>query len=212
MWQVVVPIKDWDTAKSRLELPAGTRRRLVQAMAADTLAALAHCSDVNTVTVLVRDQCLLGSAVLRGVDDVVVQPEAAAGLNAALEWFVTASGAPLSPIAIVVADLPALRAESVAAALRDAQQHPFAMVADNDGTGTTVLTALMPADLSPCFGAASASAHAAAGATLVSSSPDVAYDVDTVADLAVASRLGVGPASASILSEPSVQSRLRSPA
>ncbi|MCZ3387169.1 MAG: 2-phospho-L-lactate guanylyltransferase [Actinomycetia bacterium] len=208
MWQVVVPVKGWDTAKSRLELPPAARRHIVRAMTADTLAALANCSDVNTVSVLIRDRALIGSSVLRGVESVVVQPDPTASLNVALRRYLSTQVGQPTPLAVVVADLPALRAGSLFAVLRDAQQHHFAMVADREGTGTTVLTALLPSDLGPRFGDRSAVAHAKAGAALIASAPDVACDVDTVADLRYARLLGLGPQTASLLSDPAISSWL----
>ena len=193
MWHVVVPLKGWGASKSRLSLPETARRRVVQAMAKDTLAALTSCPEIETVSALVRDHELLGSPVLRGIDDVVVQPEATPTLDAALGWFATMHAQEQVPLAVVVADLPALRVASLSEVLRQAHEHLFAMVADRAGSGTTVLTALRATDLDPHFGTNSAAAHQAAGATLVTGPADVACDVDTLADLAHARLLGTGP-------------------
>ncbi len=202
MWHAVVPLKGWGTSKSRLALPEGVRRQIVQAMAADTLATLKACPDIQAVSVLVRDRDLIGSPVLRDIDDVVVQPDATASLDAALGWFATTHAPEQVPLAVVVADLPALRAQSLSEVLVHAAEHPFAMVADREGSGTTVLTALLAADLAPHFGAKSAAAHQTAGATLVTSPPDLACDVDTLADLEHARTLGLGPLTAAILADP----------
>jgi 2-phospho-L-lactate guanylyltransferase len=202
MWHAVVPLKGWGTSKSRLALPEGVRRQIVQAMAADTLGALKECPEVQTISVLVRDHDLADSSLLGSADDVVVQPDAAAFLDAAIAWFATAHAAHRLPLAVVVADLPALKVRSLSEVLRHAAEHPFAMVADREGSGTTVLTALLAADLAPHFGAKSAAAHQTAGATLVTSPPDLACDVDTLADLEHARTLGLGPLTAAILADP----------
>lgn len=201
MWHVVVPLKGWGSSKSRLELPEPARRQVVQAMAADTLAALGGCPDVHSISVLVRDHDLAHSSVLQAVD-VVVQPDSIASLDAALRWFAATDRARLGPLAVVVADLPALRPQSVSETLHRAERHRRAMVADRQGSGTTVLTALEALPLEPHFGASSAAAHEAAGVTVIASTPDVACDVDTLTDLAHARSLGLGPETAALLSDP----------
>jgi 2-phospho-L-lactate guanylyltransferase len=207
MWHVVVPLKGWAGSKSRLALPEAVRRQMVQAMAADTLAALTSCPEVESLSVLVRDHQLLGGLALPGIDSIVAQPETAPSLDAALTWYATTRTAQ-GPLAVVVADLPALTVASLSEVLRQAQQHRFAMVADHSGTGTTVLTTLAAADLDPRFGPCSAAAHQAAGAALLTGPADVACDVDTLADLAKARLLGVGPQTATALADSAVSAWL----
>ncbi len=209
MWHVVVPLKGWGASKSRLALPEAARRLIVQAMASDTLAAVTGCPEVQAVSVLVRDHDLVDSPVLRGVDDVVVQPDTTPTLNAALSWFATTRVTGQMPLAVVVADLPALRVKSLSESLQKAHEHPLALVADCAGSGTTVLTARLATDLDPHFGAESAVVHQAAGASLVVSPTDVACDVDTLADLSHARLLGLGSHTAALLSKPAWSARLR---
>jgi 2-phospho-L-lactate guanylyltransferase len=79
------------------------------------------------------------------------------------------------------------------AALRAAADFPRAFVADAQGTGTTLLTAVSTA-LRPHFGTGSARAHAEDGAVaLVGDWPGLVRDVDTDADLWAVLALGVGP-------------------
>ena len=204
MWHVVVPLKVWGAAKSRLALPEAARRQMVQAMAADTLATLTACPEVQTVSVLVRDRDLIRSPVLRDIATVVAQPDDTPSLDAALTWFATTVLTEPGPLAVVVADLPALTVTSLSKVLRQAQQHSSAMVADRSNSGTTVLTALVAAHVDPHFGPHSAAAHQTAGATLVTSPADVACDVDTLADLAHARLLGVGPQTATLLTDSAI--------
>ncbi|MCZ3387851.1 MAG: 2-phospho-L-lactate guanylyltransferase [Actinomycetia bacterium] len=202
MWHVVVALKGWGASKSRLALPETARRQIVRAMAVDTIAALTRCPEVQTISVLVRDHDLIDSPVLRGIDDVVVQPDTTPSLDVALSWFATTQVTVQMPLAVVVADLPALRAQSLSEVLLQANEHSFALVADRAGSGTTVLTALLATDLDPHFGTNSAAAHLAAGATLVVSPADVACDVDTLTDLAHARLLGLGSRTAALLANP----------
>jgi 2-phospho-L-lactate guanylyltransferase len=198
MWHVVVPVKAWAAAKSRLSLTDADRVDLAQAMVSDTLTATRGCQVVSHVTVLAADRSLVGSPVLSSADTVVVQPDPAQTLNAALHWFATSLGDPCSPIAVVVADLPAARVASLAEVLGVAHAaagdgHRMSMVGDRAGSGTTVLAATTADVLDPHFGPMSALAHQRRGAAVLSGFPDLACDVDTLDDLSSAEQVGLGP-------------------
>ncbi len=205
MWHAVVPLKGWGTSKSRLALPDAVRRQIVQAMAARharrTQRMPGSADHLGTRarpgTGPGRRYCAVSAAV-------VVQPDAAASLNAALRWFAGSRVDRQQPLAVVVADLPALQGRSLSAVLLQAQRHSFAMVADREGSGTTVLTALRRHRPGPTLrNANSAAAHRAAGAaTLVASPPDLACDVDTLADLAHARTLGLGRCTSALVADP----------
>ncbi|MEQ6903321.1 2-phospho-L-lactate guanylyltransferase, partial [Nocardioides sp. YIM 152588] len=97
--------------------------------------------------------------------------------------------------AALLADLPALRAteldEALAAIVAAGPGSHF--VADADGTGTA-LYAAPHAAFDPRFGAASARAHADAGARPVAGAlASLRRDVDDLASLEGAIELGVGP-------------------
>lgn len=95
---------------------------------------------------------------------------------------------------MLTADLPALRPEDLAVVLAAASRHRRAVVADSEGTGTTVLTAASPAELRPAFGSGSFARHRGYGAVDLSGSAaaGVRRDVDVSAHLEVAHRLGLG--------------------
>ncbi|MEO8106448.1 MAG: 2-phospho-L-lactate guanylyltransferase [Actinomycetes bacterium] len=201
MWQVVLPLKGTDDAKSRLDLSRTTRHQMVGAMAADTLTALLATPEVHKVSVLSRrPDPLVPSPVAREAE-VIVQPERLTSLDQALAWFAHTHAASSTHLAIVVADLPALRPESMTSVLTDAARHHLAMVADASGTGTTILTTCSPARLPTHFGAGSAAAHQAAGAALISGTPDTQCDVDTTDDLDRAREIGLGPHMLALLSK-----------
>jgi 2-phospho-L-lactate guanylyltransferase len=75
-------------------------------------------------------------------------------------------------------------------------------VIDEPGTGTTMLAAGPGVPLDPRFGVGSALAHQTSGAVPIdlASIDSVRRDVDTAADLAHAVQLGVGPATADVMS------------
>ncbi|MGB2839787.1 MAG: 2-phospho-L-lactate guanylyltransferase [Actinomycetes bacterium] len=193
MWHVVIPMKGTDDAKSRLDLPSSTRDRVVQAMAADTLGAVLATPAVARVSVLSRAAGLRLDAPGASAVEVVIQPEAQWSLDRALTWFALTHTDGSSGLAVVVADLPALRAESMADVLRHSALHRVAMVTDTRGSGTTILATSEPAGLRTHFGKDSAAAHRAAGAVHVPSTPDTQCDVDTVEDLERARAIGLGP-------------------
>jgi 2-phospho-L-lactate guanylyltransferase len=195
-WSVVIPAKRLAVAKTRLRpLTAGrvdgdtTHRGLVLALLADTVAAAVACPVVDAVLVVTDDPA--AAAVVRELGARTVADEPDRGLNPALEH--GARSAQGTAVAALSSDLPALRPEELAAALRAGGRVARAFVADAQGTGTTLLTAV-GTDLLPRFGPGSARAHRAGGAVALSGTwPGLVRDVDTEADLRAALGLGAGP-------------------
>lgn len=186
-WQVLVPVKALNLAKSRLELVGPMRRTLAMAMLRDVVEACVQVDEVRGVTIVSADADVLdvprtSSLRCRGED-----------LN---EDLVTAIGATRSAlpdvgIAIVVADLPALRASELRAVLDASPQDRPRFVPGGDG-GTTVLILPAGVDITPAFGPDSSNRHE----QLADRCDDAAFgmrcDVDSMEDLNEASRLGVG--------------------
>ncbi|MEP7179632.1 MAG: 2-phospho-L-lactate guanylyltransferase [Pseudonocardiales bacterium] len=194
-WTVLIPAKSLPEAKSRLlgaTADPDAHARLVRAIRADTIAAARAAAGVARV-MIVSDRPVPAG-----------QVQSKPGLNAALgEGAAHASSRwPGDGIAALVADLPALRAEELADALAQAAGHPRAFVADAQGTGTTLLTAVAGELLAPQFGAGSAERHAASAAHL-SAGIGLRSDVDTAADLAAVLAAGIGAATRAVLAEPS---------
>ncbi|MFI7070024.1 2-phospho-L-lactate guanylyltransferase [Micromonospora sediminicola] len=188
-WTVLVPVKRLDRAKSRLALPVGLRRAVAEAMLLDVLAAAAAVARVCLVT---------GEPVARGWG-VPVLPDPGGGLSAAVR---AAAARIAGPVAVLSGDLPAARPAELADALAAASAHEAAVLADAPGTGTTLLTARSGRRLRPAYGPGSRARHATAGTVDLTGSlsvPGLRRDVDTVADLRDALRLGLGPASAGVL-------------
>jgi 2-phospho-L-lactate guanylyltransferase len=203
-WAVVVPAKRLAVAKTRLRpvtegLGRAGHDELVLALLADTVAAAMDCPAVASVLVVTDDPAATG--VVRNLGALVVPDEPDRGLNPALDHGFSVAGA--GAVAALSSDLPALRPAELAAALdaarRAATSAPRCFVADAQGTGTTLLTALgVPLD--PRFGVASAAAHRASGAhPLAGPWPGLLQDVDTADDLDAAVTLGVGPRTLSVV-------------
>jgi 2-phospho-L-lactate guanylyltransferase len=200
-WSVVIPVKRLALAKSRLALPQALRGRLALAMAADAVDAALRCSRVAEVVVVSDDPdavALLGGLGARVIPDV---PDA--GLNPALEHGVADArkGDAGRQVAVLTADLPALKPEELARALDAASEHPVSVVADAAGGGTTLLTAGPGVAPPVSFGASSLERHKAAGAVELDLTdvPGLRCDADTMTAVLAALRLGVGPHSAAVL-------------
>lgn len=203
-WSVIIPVKRPDVAKSRLADAVGeVRPELARAFAADTLIAVLASPRVNRAVVVTDDPAVAAEATEAGA--LVVEDAPAAGLNAALRHGATALAAQYAGqsggLVALAADLPALRTEELDRCLDAAADHPTAIVSDAAGTGTTMFTAVSPADFQPHFGGRSRAAHRSAGTVEIDRAdvPSVRRDVDTAVDLWDAQRLGLGPRSAALL-------------
>lgn len=201
-WTVVLPVKRTSVAKTRLlDEDSSLRRSLALAFATDTAAAVAACPPVAHIVVVTDDDEAAEMARRLGALHLPDSPDA--GLNAALRHgFKTARLLrPHDAVALLSADLPALRPAELARALSACSRHDQAFVCDALGTGTTLLTALAPRDVSPHFGARSRARHRYAGYAEVGDEglATLRRDVDTWADLADARRLGVGAATSGVL-------------
>ncbi|HYP43682.1 MAG TPA: 2-phospho-L-lactate guanylyltransferase [Propionibacteriaceae bacterium] len=208
----VVALKPIDQAKSRLgTVPDPLRRQLAWTMAVDTLRAL---SEVVEEVLVVSPQGSLRTALLRDGLDIGVIPEPRPlGMNGALTYGADVLRSYGCDVVLAcVADLPALRAQSVRRVLTAAAEWPRSFLADASGVGTTMLIAQgMQAGgaLDPHFQGHSAVAHTASGAVsltdelLGGAMPDARQDVDTEADLRAATALGPGRATAALLARSS---------
>ena len=195
-WSLVIPVKVLALAKSRITgLPGARRAELALAMAADAVTAASACSAVDTVIVVTDDAA--AGAELSGLGALVLPDKPGDGLNPALAFGAAYADErwPGRGRAGMAADLPALGAAELARALGTAARAGQAFVADAAGTGTTLYTARPEVAFSPRFGPGSREAHRSAGAVelLLPGLDGLRCDVDTIADLRDAARIGLGP-------------------
>jgi 2-phospho-L-lactate/phosphoenolpyruvate guanylyltransferase len=201
---LVVPMKHPREGKSRLRgaVEADRHPGLVLALAADTLAAVVSAGCVRRVLLVAADPGAVAELAELGVE--IVAETAEKSLNAAFrhgEALLRADD-PQAVVGALQADLPALRAGDLSAALAEAAGRR-AFVADRQGTGTTLLLSAPGKPLDPRFGPGSARKHAASGAVpLAHRLPTLRSDVDTPEDLAHVRGLGVGKHTAARLGEP----------
>ncbi|MCM3887220.1 2-phospho-L-lactate guanylyltransferase [Frankia sp. R82] len=213
-WTVLLPLKNLDRAKSRLQRP--DRRRLALAMALDTVTAvLANPSGHVGAVVVVSNDRTVGETLTRAPGTaldtrlLIVADLPDQGLNPALRHGARQARRhwPDRPVAAMSADLPALRPAELYRALTAAAAHDRAVLADTAGSGTVLLTTMPGIDLAPRFGPDSNADHRRSGAVDLTTVLGAAVrglrrDVDTIADLAEALRLGVGPHTAVALDQP----------
>jgi len=213
-WYVVLPVKGGADAKSRLGGHPVARRTLALAMAVDCLEAVTRTPGVAGTLVVTDDD-----AAARAAEDLgarVVRPGPVPAGRRALDAAVTdglCAAAALAEdgdgtttgVAVLLADLPALRPEDLAVALRaaaDALDDGAAavLVPDAAGTGTCLQAARRAADVPVAYGAGSATRHERAGARrLALDVPRLRRDVDVADDLRAARVLGVGRRTAAAL-------------
>ncbi|MER6982932.1 2-phospho-L-lactate guanylyltransferase [Streptomyces carpinensis] len=194
-WTVVLPVKPFAVAKSRLCPWAGSRREeLARSFFLDTLSAVLRADGISRVIVVTSDREAVSAAVSMGA--LAVDDHPRTGLNTAvLKGASYARGLePESPVAVVAADLPALKSAELSQVLVLARCHSRAVLADHTGRGTTVLTAARAQLLHPAFEGSSRHSHRLTGAHEITSPnfPSVRLDVDTADDLRAAERLGLG--------------------
>jgi 2-phospho-L-lactate/phosphoenolpyruvate guanylyltransferase len=223
-WTVLLPVKVLAQAKSRLAQLAGERRHeLALALASDTVSAVVACPEVARVIVVTSDPVAgprlssLGARIIpearqlaRDARDGRPTPDGSQRpLNAALLRGATVAVRrwPGTGLAALTADLPALRPDELAIALRAvseaAGQAGAAFVPDAAGVGTTMYAVVPGGEFRPMYGGASRARHAAGGATelALDGIAGLRQDVDTPDDLRAAVALGVGPRTAEVAAE-----------
>lgn len=203
VFTAIVPVKRWADAKSRLPLSEEIRSDLARAFAADVIAAVAGTSRVGRIVVVSSGagvaELVRGTAV-----HLMADPEQVDGdrLNAAISagaaWALREH--PQDPVVVVPADLPSLTSAALGTLLAAVAGVDRAVVPDASGEGTALLVAGDPSRLSPRYGADSAARHAELGyVPMHDVDPGLRRDVDSLADLAEAVSLGVGPATAEVV-------------
>ncbi len=166
-WTIVIPVKGAAVA-SKSRFGPGDHRDLTLAMALDTVEAALAVAPVIVVTV--------GGAEFQSLGARVVQERGTDLIEAIEQGLAEAATA---NTAVLLGDHPALLPEELAAALEAAVGHPLAMVADHDGSGTALVTALAGADHRLAFGSGSRAAHLSNGyAELTGQWPGLSRDID----------------------------------
>jgi len=180
-WTAVVPVKAWQSAKSRLTV--GLRQEIARALTLDTLDVLTSHPDIAHVVVVTADAEVASEARNRGATVLTEEP---GGLNHAVRqactWIAAHHGDGLT--VVVPADLAYLSSDVLRAALAALAEKLPAHIPDISGEGTTLLAASSASAIDPHYGLGSSAAHASAGFTRLDDADARARtDTDQLADL-----------------------------
>lgn len=204
MFTVIMPIKPWDGAKSRLHASSDARRALAMAFARDTLDAVLRCPAVGRVVVVTKGDEVATYA--RDAGATAIPDRAHAGADplgaAVLEGVAWAQVHHADEaVAVIPADLPSLSSDGLGRLLSEAATHPLAFVADANGDGTTILTSQLPELLRAGYGPGSAERHRSFGAVELEAPAGLRRDVDEFHELLEAQDIGVGPHTAAAMEQ-----------
>ena len=191
----IVPVKALADAKSRLAsvLSPAARRRLVLAMLADVLDALAATTAVTRKIVVTCDAEVATAA--RGKGAAILHESQPISLNGALRTALhTCASNPDTICLILPADVPLVTPNEIAALLMDepasAQrpQHRVVIAPSLDGGGTNALVLMDHDMMGPSFGTNSFNRHLELAEALhlnprVVRLPGLGFDIDTPEDL-----------------------------
>ncbi|MET0672974.1 MAG: 2-phospho-L-lactate guanylyltransferase [Microbacterium pygmaeum] len=206
-WAVIIPVKPTALGKSRLDVAGIDRVSLARAIALDTIEAAADCDAVGQVFVVTDDAALITLAF--DIPGLRFVPEGdARGIDAAVATGAEAAGERM-PRAALLGDLPALRPQDLSAALSTASALARTVVADAEGTGTTLVTAGAGMALRTSFGDGSFARHLDLGCVPLDVAQDSSLrrDVDTADQLDSAAGLGVGRRTRAVLAAAASDSR-----
>lgn len=202
---LIIAVKRLSVAKTRLApaFPAPLREAVVLAMLVDTITAASAAQGLGHITVVTPDETAAAAASDLGAE--VLEDPTPTGhgdpLNNALAAAERTMAGSIPNIVALQGDLPALQTYELDEAIAAARAHRRSFVADRHGLGTAALFAF-GAGLDPRFGRDSSARHRQSGALeLTGAWPGLRCDIDTPDDLAVARRLGVGPATARALAQ-----------
>lgn len=187
--RAVLPIKSFTAAKQRLavQLNAGPRRALAEAMFSDVLTALRRTRAIDDIVVVSSDSS--AQQIAGGHGAFVLEDEGRGHSEAALIAIDDATRAGIARVLLVPGDCPLLDPRELQALLaRPEGERRAVVVPDRHGTGTNALLLSPPGALRPAFGEGSRERHVGlarqAGITCeVAEVPTLALDVDTPEDL-----------------------------
>jgi len=180
MATVVVPFRSSDPKRRLDGVAERDRRRLAAAMLADVLEAAEAVGPLFVVATQ-PPELPAGAAHV---------PDPGRGQAAAVEAALAAAAAGSPPFLVVNADLPCATARDLLALAGAVPVGGLALAPAADGT-TNALALADPSLFAPVYGPGSAERFAALGDSLRLEAPNLADDVDTLADLRrLAPRLG----------------------
>jgi len=186
----LVPVKDFARAKKRLRARFDDRavERILRALVADVLGALAEAKRIERTFVLSDDDAVAAAARAGGASVCLRVPDP--GLNAAIDQAAAERSAEgFEAVLVALGDLPLLTGSEVDSLIDAGASSPVVIAPADDG-GTALLLRRPPLVIPARFGPESAAAHEAAarerGLTpfFWSLPDDARVDLDTPEDAA----------------------------
>ena len=185
----IVPVKDLSEVKTRLAsaLDANQRRQLVLAMLSDLLHALRQCRIVGRILLVSRDPSVAELA--HSLDTDLLNSREDNGLNSAIDAALSELIDRGETQALVLhADLPLASADGLAKLIEEGRHADLALVPCNDKDGSNALLTRLPPRINFHYGPGSyqqhlAEAHKQGLEVAQPDLPELALDIDTVADL-----------------------------
>lgn len=178
MAAIVVPFRGAGGKQRLGSLPDEEREALALAMLADVLAA---CRSVGTTVVVTPDE---EAARVAGEHEAEVVDDPGSGQGAAVA---AALRSVVGPVLVVNADVPCVVPQDLRSLQAATPEHGLAYVAASDGT-TNALGLSGPTLFAPLYGPGSAErfrlhAHTIGADVVPAAIPNLADDVDSIADL-----------------------------
>ena len=158
LWDVFLPLKQFDAGKSRLgNIPADFRVSLIKAMALDLIDVLLQVPQISSITIVgVDHEQLTDAANPRLRSFPISQP---IDINSDLQMAIGDS----KLIAIFLPDLPSVKTTEISKALALASGHRTSFIADRNSIGSTAFFSTIGKVVTH-FGINSAEAHRSAQA------------------------------------------------
>jgi 2-phospho-L-lactate guanylyltransferase len=153
LWDVFLPLKQFDAGKSRLgNIPADFRVSLIKAMAVDLIDVLLQVPQISSITIVgVDHEQLTDAANPRLKSFPISQP---VDINSDLQLAIGDS----KRIAIFLPDLPSVKTAEILRALELANAHHTSFIADQNSIGSTAFFSTVGKVVTH-FGTNSAAAH-----------------------------------------------------
>jgi len=187
---VVVPVKDFASAKQRLDtvLSPADRGRLAEAMFHDVLSALTTVSDLETIAIVTKDEQAITMATRVGAF-IIQEPENRGETEAVALATDVLINRGVQTMLVVPGDIPLITQADVEHIIQAGCSAEVVLVPAHDERGTNAVLLTPPHILPLRFGHDSfrphlESARARGLGTTVLPVPTIALDIDTPTDLA----------------------------
>lgn len=202
-WTLVIPFKGSPGSKSRLGaggVSPDMRQRLAEAFLLDALHAARACQEVSRLIVSTPDGDVAQTVAQTGCE-VWVEPAGLGGLNASVSWALNEANQPRTACAVMASDVPFVTSSEISQALQLGAKLERSMVADREGTGTTMLLANHTKPFGPAFGENSRLLHSALGfePLPIPQASGLRNDVDVFEHLHSPYTLGLGSHTSAVL-------------